>query len=358
MALDLEIALQSDSAAIAEFVTAHPEGQIEHTFEGSRLMDHASGSRWQAGTLVARESRSIVGVMPYALARHRILPLSACRSSGGPLADASRGVDVARAMLGWLVDMAQDAGCTRVELRLHFPETIAGEAVPSAEPMLELTRSLGFSRRPPPRFGTYWIPLADDDQILGAMRSNARRDLRKAWRDGVTADCRTSPDALRDFHRAYLEMYRRKSLAIRPDAYFFEGVRACLEAGTSAVFVSSHEGQPCNMALVSLTGRPSYWLGATTARGLTRGIPPAGQALHFEVMRQLRSRGLARYDLGGSPGPLPEAGHLNYGVWKFKYALGGQWVVYLDEFERVLSPIADRLLRAGYRASRLLTRRG
>ena len=81
-------------------------------------------------------------------------------------------------------------------------------------------------------------------------------------------------------------------------------------------------------------------------------MPPTGQVLHFGIMQHLRNDGYAFYDLGGSPGPIPQKGHPNYGVWKFKQEFAGDYVQYLDLFEQVLSPTWNGLLRLVERVRR------
>lgn len=354
--MNLQLATPGDSRAIIEFVRSHPDGQIEHTYEGSQLLFHESGGRWKAETCVAWAEGKVVGVMPFAVSRVGRLPLAACRSAGGPLVATER-EEIMTAMLQWLIDRAGAEGCCRVELRMHFPEMVDGARPDPADAMLEAVQSHGFAQLPPPRFGTYWLRLGSDEEMLASLSKKCRRDVRKGLREGLRVECRTSIASLREFHRAYLDMCRQKSLLPQRGAYFFEGIAACLEAGTAGVFVCSFRDEPCNMALVTLPGRPRYWLGTTAPGARRKGVPPTGQALHFEIMRHLRGLGYDLYDLGGSPGPIPQRGHPNHGVWEFKFSFGGDWVVYLDKFELVRSRASDLLLRAGYRSSRLLRRR-
>lgn len=86
-------------------------------------------------------------------------------------------------------------------------------------------------------------------------------------------------------------------------------------------------------------------LGATGPGAMEKGTPPTGQALHFGIMKHLRDMGRATYDLGGSPGPLPQRGHPNYGGWTFKHEFGGPFVTHVDYMDRVLSRVPDMLLR-------------
>jgi lipid II:glycine glycyltransferase (peptidoglycan interpeptide bridge formation enzyme) len=199
-----------------------------------------------------------------------------------------------------------------------------------------------------PYKGSYWVTLQEDEPLLESLYSKCRRDVRKGLREGVMVEMSRSTQTLEDFYRHYLQMCVRKGLDHVSEAYIWQGVAPCLEAGLAAVFSSILQGRVCNMALVSLTGRPSYWLGATTPEALSFKTP-TGQVLHFGVMQHLRALGRKVYDLGGSPGPVPQEGHPNFGVWQFKYEFGGQYVTYIDRFEQVLRPGMNQMLRIGLR---------
>ena len=351
---EIGIATEKDRAEVNEFVKAHPSGQIEHTWEGCRLLPAASGGLWRAEICVCRRDGRLLGVMPVAVARMGFLPFRACRSAGGPIVDVNAVDETAKAMLERLVGYAAKARCCRVELSLDYPESIGGQVFPGAAKLVSIAVENGLHLSAKPRRGTYWVRLSDDEDMLASLSKKCRRDVRKGLREDVTVALKDTPAALEEFHRAYRDMCGRKSLPPRDAQFFAEGVLPCLKAGLVGVFVSSYQGRACNMALITLTGRPRYWLGATAAAGLDKGCPPTGQVLHFGIMQHLRDMGRKVYDLGGSPGPVPEPGHPNYGVWKFKHEFNGQWVVYLGDFERVLSRSGDLLIRIGWRMRRAI----
>ena len=91
------------------------------------------------------------------------------------------------------------------------------------------------------------------------------------------------------------------------------------------------------MALIDALGVPMYWYGSTTAAAFEKGVPPTGQVLHYWIMRYFRDLGATYYDLGGSPGPVPEKGHPNYTVWRFKQEFGGTYAYRIPYYRRRLS---------------------
>ena len=82
---EIRLASESDREAIAEFARQHPDSQIEHTWEGSRLFAVGSGRAWRTDLAMMRIDSRLVGVMPVAVTRAGRLPVRLCRSAGGPL---------------------------------------------------------------------------------------------------------------------------------------------------------------------------------------------------------------------------------------------------------------------------------
>ncbi len=356
MALRLTRATAADAEEVRAFAFAHPDGRLDHTWLGCRVMDHETAGRWSSNLCLARDGDTLAAVMPYSIARVRGLPLALGRSSAGPLVAPNAPPETFSELLRWLVAWARDERCARLELRLLYPETIAGEPVASAASLLRDVCAQGFRRARGAPFGTYWVPLGDEEEMLARMRLKPRRDARRGIRKGVSVERQHSLDSLRAFFRDYSSMSARKALAAKSEASFMDAIGPCLEAGAVGLFTAIFEGEVCNSALVTLTGRPYYWYGASGPAVTRKGFPPSGQPLHLAIMKHLASTGHGIYDLGGSPGPEPQQGHPNYGVWSFKHGFGGDYVYFLDWFSLVLAPVSSALLDLAYRTSRVLRR--
>jgi hypothetical protein len=399
---------ERDSREVIDFVSGHPSGGVEHTLEGCGLEALDSHWKWRSGLCVCRRSDKIVGVLPYSVARAGKLPLALCRSDGGPLAGPLDTGPILESMLGWLEKAARTERACRIELQSFYPLTIDGREDSAGMGLLQGLEAHGFVReggmatpfvatscgtpksswgwpwvRGHPRhpqadlgvppvttnnvamppmsvvspatehYGTYYVPLADADTMESRLSSPCRRKLRKGLREGVVVQCRTDAGAMDEFIPVYLDMCGRKNLRPRGRKYLL-GVRACVQAGTAAVFVCSFHDSPCNFAVVTLTGRPTFWLGAMSSAALSDEVPHTGQALHFEIMKHLHSLGRGVYDFGGSPGPTPQANHPNYGVWKFKHEFNGRYVLCIDRMRRVLSPAGNLLMEQSHKFLRAM----
>lgn len=335
----------SDAAAVADFMQDQREGQIQHTIEGSRLLKAASGGRWQTDFWIARRGSQIVGVMPVAVQRIKMLGGSVLRSPGGPIGADGPGGEVVATLLDALIEEGRRRKRWQVECWLPLIERSGGEVTKSGAAYLEALAARKLQRQEPPYFGTYLTQLADDETMLKSFTSKCRRDIRKGLREGVTVEACFDRDSLDEFANHYESMKSRKSIAGVTREFLTDAVWPCIESGLASIFISRHNDQSCNYALVSLVGRPRYWLGATSEYAVQKGVPPSGQVLHFGVMQYLREHGWSQYDLGGSPAEVPEKGHPNYGVWRFKFEFQGLWAEYLDNFQLSLFGPGTALLK-------------
>lgn len=240
---------------------------------------------------------------------------------------------------------------------MPFPERIAEVTTDMGLSILEATQEVKFARVPRQPGGTYWVELGPEDQMLASMSKKCRRDIRKGQREGVRVEMRTDLETLEEFYRQHVAMCGRKSLPALSEKYVLEGIKPCLDAKLAGVFVASYQDVARNMVLATLTGKPQYSKGTTSEAAFEQGCPPTGQFLQFEVMKFCAGLGRKTYDLGGSPGPVPQQGHPNYGVWRFKHEFQGRWITRLEKFELITSRMGRATVRLGYGLLRWLKRK-
>jgi hypothetical protein len=144
-----------------------------------------------------------------------------------------------------------------------------------------------------------------DDELRAAMRTQGRRNLARAAREGVNV--RRTADFAR-FHRAYTDAMH--ALDADPFYLFDRAYFTALEELGDALVVLD-AGQATALYLCG-GGAMHYHLGAVTADGRRTG---AATAMHFEAMRLARKGGLSTLHLGG--GLTAEDS-----LWRFKATLG------------------------------------
>jgi hypothetical protein len=296
------------------------------------------GSGWLAGALL-----NIRRPVPF------LAP--SIHTSGGivlakePAADAG----LLAMVLDGLLERCKAVGAAALDIVLRWPRSLDGAAVSGAEACATLLAESGFELQE--GLETYVVPLdaGGEDALLQRFARNTRRDARRALRDGLQIERAVSPDRFDAFEEAHRRLTERKALDRLPIGFAREVLFPMSRAGQLDLWFASFEGRVRNWLAVGTIGMPTYTWGAVDPAAQDPGGPPTGQALHFVAMKHYASIGAVGYDLGGTPGPIPDASHPNYTVWRFKHGFGGSHVRFLGRFRRVLKPtqvrVVDRVRR-------------
>jgi len=321
------------------FLGTLPEARLRQT---SHYADGLALYGWKPTIVVLRDSATPGSpILAGGLLGEKPLPLVGgirLQLSGG-LAVSPGATDAqAEQFLRELEIHARARGAAWIQLDWRRPVAIGEAPQPDGIASASLLDRLGYDRQDSP--GTYFIELSgkDPDSLLASLGRQARQNIRHARRDGIEVVDERSPEGVqtfRDFHR---EMSSRKGLGTWPDGFEERVLLTAIRAGRASLLAARHQGRVINMILVSRVGAPLYEWGAIAPRGETSGVPPTGEFLHYEAMRGALGGPHPHYDLGGSPGPEPIAGHPNYTVWRFKKKLGGTYVSFVGEARRVLIP--------------------
>jgi lipid II:glycine glycyltransferase (peptidoglycan interpeptide bridge formation enzyme) len=188
------------------------------------------------------------------------------------------------------------------------------------------------------------------DEILAAMKSKWRYNVRLAVRKGVTVRRGTSDDFLL-LYEMYAETAVRDGFVIRPKDYYRDAWSAFIEAGLAQPLIAEVEGEPVAMviifcfpstALEAGTGRAWYMYGAS--RAAHREKMP-NHLLQWEAMGWAREQGCVVYDMWGAPDELDQSDPL-WGVYRFKQGFGGQFVRHIGAWDFPVSRLGYWLYTA------------
>lgn len=195
------------------------------------------------------------------------------------------------------------------------------------------------------------VNLSDDD-LLAAMKSKTRYNVRLAGRRGVTVRRGTLAD-LPTFYQLLEETRDRDNFGIHSVEYYRDVIAAY--GDDVALLIAEYDGEAAAAIVVVRDGREAIYLyGASTTRH-QRHMP--AYLIQYEAMRWARDAGCVAYDLWGIPPsdePPPEvdgdATNLNvrsglWGVYRFKQGFGGEIVSYPGVFERPYIPALVNLWR-------------
>lgn len=168
-----------------------------------------------------------------------------------------------------------------------------------------------------------------DDELLMAMKSKTRYNVRLAKRRGVEVH----PAAMDDlplFYRMYTVTSARNEFVIRPFSYYADAWEAFASQGLAQLFLARYQGEPlAGLMLFHFGDRAWYMYGASTDKH--RNLMP-NHLLQWEAMRWAKARGYDFYDMWGAPDVLDEKDPM-WGVYRFKAGFGGEFTSHLGAYD-------------------------
>ena len=186
------------------------------------------------------------------------------------------------------------------------------------------------------------------EELLGTMRKNAQRNIRKATqlgvivREGGEADLQTLEKLVKDTGL-------RNALPTYSLSQFESAWHAFAAHDQAALFVAEHEGTALASLFVigfgdTATGKWSGW------SGTKRNVPP-NELMEWTAINWARQRGYHYYDFSDifpELAPAALSGNLKeiYGVTRFKLNFGGEVVLFPGAYDygllRRLTHILER----------------
>ncbi|MFP4362938.1 MAG: lipid II:glycine glycyltransferase FemX, partial [Spirochaetia bacterium] len=161
-----------------------------------------------------------------------------------------------------------------------------------------------------------------EDEILKAMKSKTRYNVRLAAKKGVTVR-KASFDEYDTWYNIYQETAQRDKIAIHSAEYYKKVWELAWETEDMDITLlfAEHEGEVLAGNFIALNKEHSVYLYGASS-GKKRSLMPA-YALQWEAMKLAKSAGCTEYDLFGIP-PKPDKDHPMYGLYRFKTGFGGQ----------------------------------
>ena len=170
---------------------------------------------------------------------------------------------------------------------------------------------------------------SEPDELLAAMKSKWRYNIRLARRKGVTV----RPGGVEDlalFYEMYAATGRRDGFLIRPEPYYLDVWGHFLAAGRAEMLLAEVDGEPVAGLILFLFGATAWYMyGASTEQH--RQLMP-NHALQWAAICKARERGCRRYDLWGAPDRFDESDRL-WGVYRFKQGFGGRVIQGVGAFD-------------------------
>lgn len=207
----------------------------------------------------------------------------------------------------------------------------------------------------PPR--TILINLeGDEDEILMAMKSKTRYNIRLAARKDVVVQ---ESDDIETFHRMMRTTGARDEFGIHSLEYYQRAYDCFAPRGACVLLIAEYEDQPLAGLMAFAHGDTAwYFYGASTNQERNR-MPT--YLLQWESLRWAKAKGCRVYDLWGVP-DYPENQLEDtfldrsdglWGVYRFKRGFGGELHRTIGAWDRIYQPLIYKIYKiwAGRRQS-------
>ena len=264
---------------------------------------------------------------------------------------------------GPIVDWSDQEQCTQLLAALDEAAQAEQAVALTVEPNLEdepahreRLRALGFRPAPfsavQPRRTLVVDITPDEDEILMAMKSKTRYNIRLAGRKGVTVR-EADPQDVSTFNDLLAATAERADFGIHPPSYYETAYRLFAPRNWARILLAEVEGQAVAGVMVfALPPRSWYFYGASIAAHREK-MPT--YLLQWEAMRWAKSRGCTTYDLWGVPDEdrekledqFTQRSDGLWGVYRFKRGFGGELIRTVGTWDRVYAPLRYQLYKGG-----------
>ncbi len=184
----------------------------------------------------------------------------------------------------------------------------------------------------------------DEEDILMAMKSKTRYNIRLAGRKGVEVR-EAKEDEVSIFTDLLAATAERADFGIHPPAYYEAAYRLFVPRDQARLLLAEVEGQPvAGLMVLALPPHSWYFYGASSTAHREK-MPT--YRIQWEAIRWAKSMGCTTYDLWGVPDAdreqledqFTERHDGLWGVYRFKRGFGGELVRSVGAWDRVYAPV-------------------
>jgi len=172
-----------------------------------------------------------------------------------------------------------------------------------------------------------------EDDLLAAMKSKTRYNIRLAERKGVSVRLGGAGD-IDVLYAMYAATARRDGFIIRPIEYYRDAWSSFTSADLAQPLIAEVEGEAVAGSILFRFGSRA-WFMYGMSRDAHRDKMP-NHLLQWEAIRWIKSHGGEVYDWWGAPDELTESDPL-WGVYRFKEGFGGKFTQHIGAHDFVAS---------------------
>jgi len=195
-----------------------------------------------------------------------------------------------------------------------------------------------------PLFTKYTFQLdltKTEDQLLAAMKSKTRYNIRLAQRHGVKVTEDNSPSAFETYLKLTVETTKRQRFYAHTLDYHRKMWQTLQPAGIAHLLVAKYKNEPLvTWVLFTFNNVLYYPYGASTRE--YQSVMPS-YAMLWEAIKFGQKKGCKTFDLWGTPGPKPDPKDPWLGFHRFKEGSGAQLVEFVGTWDLVINPYLYQL---------------
>lgn len=249
---------------------------------------------------------------------------------GGPLMDWND-TETKRYVFAKIRAVAQREKCVfvriRPQLRVNESEKLSGLDLKKAPMHLHAEH-------------TIIVDLTkSEDQLLAEMRRQTRYEVRRGAKLGLEVSHDNSEASFREFHQVQSETALRQHF-VPPDLKMLLAEREGFGDNARLYIAKSAESKPVAYGLIIIDGHEAEYFEAASTE-LNHKLPGA-YVLQWQVMKDLKSLGIERYNLWGIA-PAGQPHHRYAGVTTFKKGFGGEIVEFIPAQDLIIKPVRYKL---------------
>ncbi|MFN2272700.1 MAG: lipid II:glycine glycyltransferase FemX [Anaerolineae bacterium] len=169
----------------------------------------------------------------------------------------------------------------------------------------------------------------DPDEMLAAMKSKWRYNVRLAGRKGVQIRQGKLAE-LPLLYQMYVETATRDGFVIRPEVYYRDAWGSFIEAGLAQPLIAEVKGEAVAMVIIFCFGKRAWYMIGASRDAHREKMP--NHLLQWEAMLWAREQGCTVYDMWGAPDVLEESDPM-WGVYRFKQGFGGEFVEHIGAWD-------------------------
>jgi len=158
-----------------------------------------------------------------------------------------------------------------------------------------------------------------EDEILAAMKSKMRYNIRLSARKGVTIRQGDASD-LETFYRLYATTAERDNFLIRPREYYLDVWQNFLRQGLASILLANFNDETIAGVILFQYGKTAWYMYGASDNTYRNLMP--NHLLQWTAMKMAKAAGCESYDMWGAPDVFDESDSM-WGVYRFKLGFNG-----------------------------------